>query len=126
MQPIGPALADRIAILEDALNQLKNQQVHANAGQEDVRNMMHDVMSSYSKLHKEKDLVDPKPSVHLLKLVKLKIPNIANYRLEKYSGRMAERSIDVIETWLHKWEEAFAICEIKNDMKKIREVTHVY
>ena len=39
---------------------------------------------------------------------------------------MAERSSDVIEVWLHKWEEAFAICEIRSDLKKIREATHMF
>ena len=39
---------------------------------------------------------------------------------------MIERSFDVIEVWLHKWEEAFTICEIRSDLKKIREATHMF
>ena len=37
------------------------------------------------------------PSVHSVERAKAKIPNIANYKLEKYAGRMAERSSEVIE-----------------------------
>ena len=73
---------------------------------------MHNVMSLKSKMDKGKDLVDPEPSVDMLEPVKLKIPNIVNYRSEKYIGRMAERSTDVIETWLHKWEETFTIVKL--------------
>ena len=37
---------------------------------------------------------------------------------------MAEHSSNVM--WLHKWKEAFAICEIRSDLKKIREATHMF
>ena len=39
---------------------------------------------------------------------------------------MVEHSTNIIEAWLHKWEEAFAICEIKVDMNKIREATYIF
>ena len=79
-----------------------------------------------SREERGKGQVDPDPSVHTQEPMKLKIPNIANYQPDKYSRRMAERSIDIIEAWLHKWEEAFAICEIRADMTKIRKATHMF
>ena len=39
---------------------------------------------------------------------------------------MAQCSTDIIEAWLHKWEEAFAICEIRADMKKNCEAMHMF
>ena len=78
VQPMGPSLADRIGLLEDALNQLINQQVHANARQEDLHKMVHDVMSSKSKHERGKNLVDPEPSIQTLEPIKLKIQNIDN------------------------------------------------
>ena len=48
------------------------------------------------------------------------------FRSEKYTSWISECSSDVIEVWLHKWEEAFAICEIRSDLKKICEATHMF
>ena len=103
-----------------------NQQLQVNVGQLEVREMVQTLSARPSKSEKGKAQVELEPSVHSSKRVKVKVPNIANYRPEKYASRMTECSSDVIEVWLHKWKEAFAICEIRLDLKKIREATHMF
>ena len=59
-------------MLEDAMNQLINQQVQANVGQEDLRKMVHNVMLvRFSRENRGKGQVDPDSSVHMQEPVKL-------------------------------------------------------
>ena len=103
-----------------------NQQLQVNVGQMELWEMVQALSARPSKNDKGKAPVEPEPSIHSSECVKVKVSNIANYRPEKHAGRMIERSSDVIEVWLHKWEEAFDICEIRFDLKKIRKATHLF
>ena len=119
-------LGGRMSMLEEALQQIMNQQVLANAGQLELREMVQALSAKPSRDERGKAPAELEPSIHSSKRAKAKVPNIANYRPEKYVGWMAQRSSDVIEVWLHKWEEAFVICEIRSDLKKIRKATHMF
>ena len=88
--------------------------------------MVQALLAKPSKSERGKAPAELEPSIHLLERAKVKVPNIANYRPKKYVDWMTERSSDVIEVWLHKWEEAFAICKIRSDLKKIDEATHMF
>ena len=49
-----------------------------------------------------------------------------NPAIDLQAGSRETGVADIIEAWLHKWEEAFAICEIRADMTKIRKATHMF
>ena len=73
-------LGDRIFVLEEALQQIMNQQLQVNAGQLELREMVQALSARPSKSEKGKAPVEPEPSIHSSKCVKVKVPNIANYR----------------------------------------------